>query len=149
MDHKLLDKLAEEKRSLLDMIAEKEMLHLKNKYIMLIDDSEETIFMMSAYLKTLGTHEIKTFTNEFDALSEITRHPPDLIILDIILKQTSGIKLAKAIHDLDVFRGPIVFMSSSASFERDLHEEFGPNLHFFKKPVDKRKFTEVIYALLK
>jgi len=149
MESKLLDKLAEEKRSLLDMIAQTQMHHLKDKYIMIIDDSEETIFMMSAYLKSLGHHEIQTFTNEFDALSEITKNPPDLIILDIILKQTSGIKLAKAIYDLEVFHGPIIFISSSASFERDLHEEFGPNLHFFKKPVDKNRFTEVVYALLK
>jgi two-component SAPR family response regulator len=149
MDSTLLDKLAEEKRSLLDMIAETEMQHLKNKYIMIVDDSEETIFMMTAYLKTLGNHEIRTFTNEFDALAEITRNPPDLIILDILLKRTSGIKLAKAINEMDVFHGPIIFISSNASFERDLHEEFGPNLHFFKKPVDKKRFTDVVYALLK
>ncbi|MCK5073215.1 MAG: response regulator [Bacteriovoracaceae bacterium] len=149
MDRNLLKKLKEEKEKLLDSITRSEMKHLDNKSIMVIDDSEETIFMMSTFLKKTGQYNVKTFVNEFEALEEIAKQAPDLIVLDVMLKNTDGIKFAKAVGGLDVFRGPIVFISSNANFHNDIIQTFGANTHFMAKPLDTTKFTNLIVELLK
>ena len=83
MDKKLMKQLLQEKKDLLDSITRKEMTQLQNKNIILIDDSPETITILSNFLKKECDYSIKSYTNEFEALEEIAKQSPDLIIMYI------------------------------------------------------------------
>ncbi len=83
-----MKQLLQEKKELLDSITRKEMPQLQNKNIILIDDSQETITILSNFLKKECDYAIKSYTNEFEALEEIAKQSPDLIIMDIGVQQS-------------------------------------------------------------
>jgi len=148
MKKEILHKMSIEKRELLDMIAQTEMKHLCSKKIMIIDDSEESIFVISSQLKKTGEYSVLSFTSEFDALKEISKQAPELIILDIMLETIDGIKFALTLKGLEYYAGPIIFISSNKSFEKELLKTFGDKCIFMNKPINLTKLSETVFRIL-
>ena len=149
MDKKLMKQLLQEKKDLLDSITRKEMPQLQNKNIILIDDSPETITILSNFLKKECDYSIKSYTNEFEALEEIAKQSPDLIIMDIGLQTINGLKLTNLVHNLDSYKNPILYISATASYKKDLENLFGKEVAFLTKPINKKELLHTIEKLLK
>ena len=149
MDKRLMKQLLEEKNLLLDSFAQQEMAHLKNKSIMIVDDSDDSVNIMKTFLKKQTNDlTIKSFADEIDAVKEIVKDPPDLLVLDIMLKSISGLKLGPLLNQLQIFEGPILFISSNSSFKKELSMIYGDNFHFMQKPLDKKLFAEQVVKIL-
>ena len=149
MDKKLMKQLLQEKKDLLDSITRKEMPQLQNKNIIIIDDSPETITILSNFLKQESDYTLKSFTNEFEALEEIAKQSPDLIVMDIGLQTINGLKLTNIVHNLDSYRNPILYISATASYKKELENLFGKQVAFLTKPINKKEFLQTIEKLLK
>ena len=151
MPHKshTVDRLIKEKRELLDALARTEIEHLRHRKVVIVDDSEESIMLMSNFLKDgAADYQLKTFTNEFQVLEEIGRQTPDLIIMDLMMKNINGDKLALTIKNLNFFNGPILFVSSDTKYQKELENLFGKAVNFMSKPIDKKLFVNKIAKML-
>lgn len=138
-----------EKKELLDSITRREMPHLENKEIMIIDDSQETITILSNILKKESDYILKSYTNEFHALEEIASQSPDLIILDIGLQTVNGLKLTNIIQNLDSYKNPILYISANSSYKKDLEVLFGKEIHFLTKPIRKNELLLTIEKIFR
>ena len=86
----------------------------KKKYtVMVIDDEQEALDMLRDMLETLEIPlEVKTNIDGLDALVEIGRFKPDLIIIDYKLQDVDGITISTRImRDNELKSIPIILIS--------------------------------------
>ncbi len=67
--------------------------------LVLVDDDESTLAMLSAYLRRHGYHVIGA-TNPVRALELVQAQPVDLLITDWMMPHVDGITLAEQVHRL-------------------------------------------------
>jgi two-component system, sensor histidine kinase and response regulator len=66
-------------------------------YVMIVDDSRDSVEPLAAYLERTG-YLVKVVPNGREALAEIIRHPPHVLLLDLLMPEMDGAAL------LDVIR---------------------------------------------
>lgn len=77
--------------------------------ILLVDDDEDILNINSVYLQREGYHCLKAATAE-QAYAVIELENPDLIVLDILLGDGSGMEICRNIREFTV--APIIFLTS-------------------------------------
>lgn len=102
--------------------------------ILIVDDSLGNIEMLSSVLGT--GYNISFATNGVEALTLITQHHPDLILLDVVMPGIDGFEVCKQIKSNPVSRDtPVIFLTS---LDSAVDEEYGLSLgaqDFIHKPV--------------
>ncbi|GFN30735.1 response regulator transcription factor [Paenibacillus xylaniclasticus] len=79
--------------------------------ILVVDDEPEIIELITLYLQREG-YAVCSADNGMDALSLIDKEKPDLILLDVLLKQLNGLDVCQQIRELtDV---PVLFVSAKS-----------------------------------
>lgn len=68
------------------------------KRIVVVDDEEKLCTLVSRFLTERG-YEVATATNGTQALAEIERLRPEVVLLDVIMPGLTGIELLKLIRD--------------------------------------------------
>ena len=80
--------------------------------ILVVDDSSTIRRSAESMLKTEG-YDVVTAENGFEALSQITRHRPDLIFVDIMMPRLDGYQTCAIIKNNAEFRDtPVVMLTS-------------------------------------
>jgi two-component system NtrC family sensor kinase len=111
--------------------------------ILIVDDSK--LMLRSAkdiLLKNKG-NEVVLFTcnNAEDALTLISDEHFDIVLLDIIMPNLSGIELLKILHDNNQLQTTKVLMFSSITDKKALKECFALGAtDFITKPIDEDEF---------
>ncbi len=106
------------------------------KHILVIDDDE---FLLHAIKKKLelATYKVTVSTNVQDAYFKLNMMKPDLILLDIIMPDISGIAFMNLVNSqLMTLNVPVILMSSLA--EEDVYK-MGYNIgqaQYLHKPFD-------------
>lgn len=70
---------------------------LKTNYILAVDDLPDNLFLIQLALEQEG-HEVILVNNGFDALAQIEKSPPDLVILDVMMPEMSGYEVTEKIR---------------------------------------------------
>lgn len=83
---------------------------VKHPRILLIDDEEDLVLLMTAVLKKEGLTHIETAFTLKAGLEKFLQWEPDLVLLDIMLPDGEGYDLCKQIRQ--VSNVPILFMSA-------------------------------------
>ena len=96
------------------------------KKIYIVDDEQRIRELIQMYLKKEG-YDTKIFSNAKDALEEFKNQEPDLMILDIMMREMDGLELCREIRKTsDV---PIIFVSArSEELDRILGLELGADV---------------------
>jgi CheY-like chemotaxis protein len=118
---------------------------LKDKHILVVEDNELMGKILVDLLKQWyrATH----VRSGHEALREIKQNPPDIILLDISLRDTSGVEIAKVVrHDNNTKFTPILAMSGSPSEKRQCLQA-GCN-DFILKPFEISQLLDQLTALL-
>ena len=127
---------------------------LKKASILVVDDHEQNLELLQAYLEDLGV-EVRTATDGVEAERQVEQRQPDLILLDVMMPRMSGFQLcSKLKSDPDTRSIPIVMvtaLSEVGDVERAV--ECGAD-DFLTKPVYKvelvtRAKSMLRYRLLK
>jgi two-component system response regulator (stage 0 sporulation protein A) len=86
--------------------------------------------------------------NGSDTIENIKRQDIDILILDIILPQVSGLDILKWLKDADLEKKPKVIVCSVLSNENIIQQalDYGA-YYFFVKPFEFSKLTEKINEL--
>lgn len=120
------------------------------KRILVVDDEPLLCRMVGAMLKKAG-YEIVTANNGAQALEAVADKNPDLITLDVMMPDMSGLDVARRLRSSnDTARIPIVFVTALdrtvSSDLRTLSSE--PGIYHVDKPFSREQLvTQVSIAL--
>ncbi len=117
--------------------------------ILIVDDDEELVELLTDALERDGRFEVKSVNNGFDAGMMVEEFRPDLIVLDVMLPDINGKAVCQRVRR---DKGPdkVKIICISGMVEEDKVQELkdaGAN-DFLHKPFDVDKLIERICSLL-
>jgi two-component system cell cycle response regulator DivK len=116
--------------------------------IFIIDDNEVHIRLMRDLLQTHGMMIIAC-NNPREAISLIQKSKPDLILMDISLKEMSGLKLMQIIKKTPSIASiPVVALTAYATQKDRENAISAGSVGFMTKPIDTRLFPQKIADFL-
>lgn len=118
------------------------MLH--ERKILLVDDEQDILDLLSYNFKKQG-FEVHTATDGNEALNEVSTFRPDVIVSDILMPNTSGIKMCRILKTDDRFKNiPIIFLSASTDEYLALSSLDAGAIKFLSKPIHLSMLFEVV-----
>jgi CheY-like chemotaxis protein len=114
------------------------------KRILIIDDSNTNVVLLEAILNNRG-YEIRTAMSVREAYSMMDQQNPDLILLDLLMPQTSGYQFLEQIKADDrTSRIPVIIVSAvtdAPNIRKTL--ELGA-VDYLEKPVDIKQLVSKV-----
>lgn len=120
---------------------------IKSK-VLVVDDNEDVRILIK---KTLSDYYIiEEAATSDEAMTKSFEFNPDLIILDIMLPDTSGYEICSQLKSKEQFKNtPIIFLSvKSGPNSRITGYKLGA-IHYLEKPFEPEELREVISSILK
>ncbi|MBN1696727.1 MAG: response regulator transcription factor [Spirochaetales bacterium] len=115
-------------------------------YIIIVEDNDAIREAAVSYL-SLEDHRVAEFRGTTGVLDAVSANPPDLVILDVMLPDGNGFKLARDIRKS--FDMPIVFLTAKTSeTDRITGFEIGGD-DYIVKPFSPRELVLRVTAILK
>ena len=116
--------------------------------ILIVDDDPELSRMIGFILQKSG-YEVETANNGKDGLAKADEVRPDLVILDVMMPDMSGIEVCQKLRDKPVTRSvPIIMLSALADIDAKLSGfQVGAD-DYIPKPVNAKELIARIQALL-
>ena len=102
--------------------------------ILIVDDDQEIIDLLKAYLERQAPYEISTAADGIKALIEVGRVKPDLLILDIMIPGVDGVEVCRRIKADSSNKTAIIAISGTTEHQRQVLEA-GADA-FMLKPID-------------
>ena len=124
-------------------------LDLTKSKILLIDDNEQNLELLLAYLEDLGAR-LETAADGVEAIDAIDAEAPDLILLDVMMPRMSGFQVCAKIKGDPATRDIPVVMVTALNEVADIERavESGAD-DFLTKPVHKLELVTRVKSLLR
>ncbi len=107
----------------------------ERKQILIVDDKEANRGIIVHLLEPLG-FEVREAVNGEDCLSKATAHPPDLIIMDLLMPVMDGIEATRRIRQMPDLKDVMILASSASVFEFTQKDSLAAGCNdFLTKPV--------------
>jgi twitching motility two-component system response regulator PilH len=108
--------------------------------VMLIDDNEQLLNVMSNALTKLASYQVITVPNGIDGLEMIVSEHPDCVVIDVMMPGLNGFQLVRAIRgDPDTTNIPLILLTALVQ-ETDQYvgQASGADYYLMKpvKPMD-------------
>ncbi|MBP1967164.1 response regulator [Paenibacillus aceris] len=117
----------------------------KQPLILIVEDERRMRELIADYLEEEG-FEISQADNGYEALDQVRLHPPDLVVLDIMMPGMDGFEVCKHIRNHS--KAIIVMLTAKSEEEDKLHGyELGAD-DYVTKPFSPKVLTAKIKALL-
>ena len=123
---------------------------MKNKpKILVVDDENRNLRLMEAMLIPLG-YEVVLARDGIEALDQVRRIPPDVILLDIMMPKMNGFEVARQLKkDEGTKIIPVVMVTALKEVEDRVKAlEVGAD-DFMSKPIDKSELIATVNSQLK
>lgn len=118
------------------------MLH--ERKILLVDDEQDILDLLSYNFKKQG-FDVHTATDGNEAINEVSIFRPDVIVSDILMPNTSGIKMCRILKADDRFKNiPIIFLSASTDEYLALSSLDAGAIKFLSKPIQLPMLFDVV-----
>lgn len=116
------------------------------KKVLIIDDDKKMNSLLSDFLSKFG-HQVFSVTSGSDALKEIPRIDPDIIILDIMLPGMDGFETCREIRKK--YKTPIIMLTARGDVtDRVVGLEMGAD-DYMPKPFEPRELVARIQSVLR
>ncbi len=119
--------------------------------ILVIDDDKDLVRFLELLLQEHGYDTIAAHDGE-QGLLRAREHRPDLILLDITMPQTSGVRCFRELRqDASLRSTPVVMVTGvTLDFKRFIHtrRQVLPPDGYLPKPVDRQELLDTIARLL-
>lgn len=118
--------------------------------ILVVDDNPDVRAVIRMTLEK-ENHEIQEAENGVIALEMIKEDKPDLVILDVMMPEIDGWKVAKTIKENPLLKDiPIVILTVKGStLDALMSLDYAHADEHLTKPVEKKELLRVINSLLK
>lgn len=116
--------------------------------ILVIDDEEEITDIVETYFESLG-YDVLAANSGQAGLKMAAEFKPNLVLLDIMMPDTSGYEVCSELKQMDSMRGvPVVFLTG-----RDTREDSGRSFQsggdmFVKKPFSCERLADIVKIAL-
>jgi CheY-like chemotaxis protein len=119
-----------------------------SRKILVVDDEEVPRMAHTSALERAG-YSVSHAVNGGDALREVLRDPPDLVVLDLMLPDVHGVELAGAIRAVaGTARMPVVVVTGFSDAAADLDpKRFGAECVLIKPVTDDELRSAVEHCL--
>ena len=117
--------------------------------VLLVDDDEELVELISDVLKKDGRFEVRVATNGFEAGMIVKDYRPDLVVLDVMLPDINGAIVCERIHS-DPTLEDVRIICISGMVEEDKIDELkkAGAADFLQKPFDVEELIDRMCAQL-
>jgi DNA-binding response OmpR family regulator len=120
-----------------------------NNKVLIVEDDTFLGGLLVEHFKKQGIN-VELVTNAEDALENILKDPPELILLDILLPKMSGLEMMKKLQETNILPTlPIIILSNFS--QKDKVEEgitLGARDYLIKANVDLDEITKKVEAIL-
>ena len=122
---------------------------LSNSTILIVDDNEQNVELLQAYLDALPCKVI-TALDGVEALSAVDEHKPDLILLDVMMPRMSGFEVCAKLKSDPATRAIPIIMVTALNELGDIERgiESGTD-DFLSKPVKKLVLLTRVKSMLR
>jgi two-component system phosphate regulon response regulator PhoB len=117
--------------------------------VLIVDDDPDIVRLVSYNLSQSGFEPLHASTGR-EALAIIQKHPPDLVILDLMLPDVDGIEVCRTLRSRDVSANiPIVMLTArSEEIDRVVGFELGAD-DYVMKPFSPRELVLRVKSILR
>ncbi len=116
--------------------------------ILVVDDVPNNLALIEAIL-TMAGYEVETAQSGLRALERIREHPPDLLILDVMMPELNGIETTQRLKSqTDLPFIPVLLLTASSNSSVIEGLDAGAD-EFIRKPVDHDELLARVRALLR
>ena len=135
--------------STLPAIDESALTDLSTAKILLVDDNQQNLELMQAYLETLPC-KLATARDGLEAIEAIQREKPDLVLLDVMMPKMSGFEVCQRLKS-DPATSPIMILMVTALGELgDIERAVDAGTDdFLSKPVNRVELVKRVENMLK
>ena len=115
--------------------------------VLIVEDEKIIALDIKKLLEKMGCEVISIIDNGEDAVEAAGDEKPDLILMDIILKDyMSGIEAANIIYEK--YKIPIIYLTALTDDETFLNSQELYPFHFLNKPFDEKELKNAIKSTL-
>ena len=115
--------------------------------VLVVDDSPASIRVLETALENTGV-EVLSAGSAAEAFDLITRHHPDVVILNIILPDRSGLDSFERIQELDP-TVPVIFITAGGTSDTAIEAMRLGALDYLVKPLNLGKVRETVAQALR
>lgn len=116
-----------------------ENLYFEDQEILIIDDEPQQIYLVASILSE-KKYKVKVLVDGTEALEVLEEKTPDLILLDIIMPNISGIELCKKIKSNPNYSSiPVIFLTAASDSETVLNAFAAGAQDYVSKPVNAKE----------
>ncbi len=117
---------------------------MQNPSVLIIEDEPGTVEMYRIVLEVEG-YRVRVAYTISTAISALEEEIPDLVLLDVVMRDSSGLDLCRKIReDPELAHIPVVIVSNLGSQEHiDAGMEAGAD-DYLSKPVSQNELLEVV-----
>lgn len=117
--------------------------------VLVVEDDRDIAELIAYNLKE-AQFRVETMANGRQGLAEVRRHPPDLIILDLMLPDLNGLEICKAIRSSEnIKKIPIIMLTAKGEeMDRVVGLEVGAD-DYLTKPFSPRELVLRVKAIIK
>lgn len=117
--------------------------------VLVIDDEPATLQVVKRILTCGGIHDVATTTESVNAIQLIKHEKPDVVLLDIMMPQVSGLDILETMQAEPTLRNiQVVVFTASSDIETKLAAVERGAADFLSKPVDRAELLARIRNLL-
>jgi CheY-like chemotaxis protein len=116
--------------------------------VLIVDDERANRQLLEVMLAAEG-YELSMATNGEEALTAVARHPPDLVVLDVMMPGMNGYVVASRIKADPATRHVLVLVLSSLDDQNSRTHGAGVGADgFLAKPVNRHELCELVRTML-
>jgi DNA-binding response OmpR family regulator len=117
--------------------------------VLVVEDDPDIAQLVAHYLEKSG-FSVEQLANGRDALASIAAHPPDVLVLDLMLPQVDGLEICRVVRGNDATAGiPIIMLTARAEeSDRIVGLEIGAD-DYLAKPFSPNELVARVRALVR
>ncbi|AIQ30717.1 MULTISPECIES: response regulator [Paenibacillus] len=116
--------------------------------ILIVDDEDVLRMLIEDTLEDLEDVEIHTAENGVEALTRLTSDPYDLVILDYMMPEMTGIEVLGELNEELKNKTPIMMLTAKAQeMDRNRAREAGAR-YFMPKPFSPMELLQIVEGIL-
>ena len=121
----------------------------KQQKILIVDDEPDIRDILSHCLKKVG-YSVYTAANGQDGIRESTEFRPNLIILDVMMPEMSGLEVCRTLRNMIAFKDTFIVFLTARNDESTEIEGFNVGADdYIQKPIKPQVFVNRIQSILR